>query len=61
MAGRFLILTYRQSETGFLIHGYISLSGLISFLIVQSFQNSAHPTLQYTYSFEIIMVDSQIN
>jgi hypothetical protein len=41
-------LTYRQSETSFVIHGYISLSGLISFLIVQSFQNSAHPTLQPT-------------
>jgi len=26
------------------IHGYISLSGLNSFLIVQNFPNSAHPT-----------------
>ena len=28
-----------------MIHGCISLSGLISFLIVQRFANSAHPTL----------------
>ena len=27
-----------------MIHGYISLSGLNSFLIVQNFENSAHPT-----------------
>ena len=27
-----------------MIHGYISLSGLISFLIVQSFANSDHPS-----------------
>ena len=27
-----------------MIHGYISLSGLNSFLIVQNFPNSAHPT-----------------
>ena len=27
-----------------MIHGYISLSGLNSFLIVQNFANSAHPT-----------------
>ena len=26
-----------------MIHGYISLSGLIRFLIVQNFPNSAHP------------------
>ena len=28
-----------------MIHLYISLSGLISFLIVQSFANSDHPTI----------------
>ena len=29
-----------------MIHGYISLSGLNSFLIVQNFANSAHPNVQ---------------
>ena len=28
-----------------MIHGYISLSGLNSFLIVQNFANSAHPSV----------------
>jgi hypothetical protein len=34
------------------IHGYISLSGLISFLIVQSFANSDHPTVQFEGSMK---------
>ena len=29
-----------------MIHGYISLSGLISFLIVQNFENKSHPSEQ---------------
>ena len=41
----FLILTYRQFETSFVIHGYVSLSGLNSFMIVQNFPNSAHPNI----------------
>ena len=31
------------SVSSFVIHGYISLSGLISFLIVQNFENKSHP------------------
>ena len=41
----FLILTKSHFETSFVIHLYISLSGLISFLIVQSFANSDHPSM----------------
>ena len=34
-------------ESSFVIHGYISLSGLISFLIVQNFANKNHPIEQH--------------
>ena len=39
-----------------MIHGYISLSGLNSFLIVQNFPNSAHPNIQCT----LVVVNSWI-
>ena len=47
----FLILTKSHFKTSFVIHGYISLSGLISFLIVQSFQNSGHPNVDVLSKF----------
>ena len=42
----FQFLTKSHFETSFVIHGYISLSGLISFLIVQNFANKSHPRPQ---------------
>ena len=44
----FLILTKSHFETSFVIHLYIPLSGLISFLIVKNFANKSHPTVQYS-------------
>ena len=35
-----------------MIHGYMSLSGLISFLIVQNFANKNHPTEESVRSQE---------
>ena len=41
-----------------MIHGYISLSGLNSFLIVQNFPNSAHPTIKHQSIFYIFFQNS---
>ena len=41
----FLILTKSHFETSFVIHLYISLSGLISFLVVKNFANKSHPSV----------------